>query len=107
MVNKPEELADIPSGDEEGSGQFAASDEGEGEEESYAQLLDQYGGFRKFEEGEVLKGTVLKITENDAIVDIGYKSEGLIPISQFTLRELIFETKFSNTFAELHLCLVR
>ena len=83
MVNKPDELADIPSVDEEGSGHFATSEEGEGEEESYEKLLDQYGGFRKFEEGEVLKGTVLKITENDVIVDIGYKSEGLIPISQF------------------------
>ena len=83
MVNKPEELTDIPSGDAEGSGQFATSQGGEEEEVSYEQLLDQYGGFRKFEEGEVLKGTVLKVTENEAVVDIGYKSEGMIPLSQF------------------------
>ena len=82
MVNKPEELADAPSEHDEGSGQFATSEGGE-EEQSYEDLLDQYGGFRKFEEGEVLKGTVLKITDTAAIVDIGYKSEGLIPISEF------------------------
>ncbi len=82
MVNKPEELADAPSEQDEGSGQFDTS-QGDEAEQSYEDLLDQYGGFRKFEEGEVLKGTVLKITATDAIVDIGYKSEGLIPIAQF------------------------
>ena len=82
MVNKPEELAGAPSEDEEGSGQFAASEGGE-EEESYEKLLDQYGGIRKFAEGEVLKGTVLKINSAVVVVDIGYKSEGLIPVTEF------------------------
>jgi small subunit ribosomal protein S1 len=30
-----------------------------------------------------MKGTVLKITDTDVIVDIGYKSEGVIPVTQF------------------------
>jgi len=30
-----------------------------------------------------MKGTVLKITDTDVVVDIGYKSEGVIPVSQF------------------------
>jgi small subunit ribosomal protein S1 len=34
-------------------------------------------------EGEVVKGTVLQVTETDVVVDVGYKSEGLIPISEF------------------------
>jgi small subunit ribosomal protein S1 len=51
-------------------------------EEDYESLLDQYGT-RRFAEGEVMKGTVLKITGTDVIVDIGYKSEGVIPVSQF------------------------
>jgi small subunit ribosomal protein S1 len=82
MVNKPEELADAPSQETTSGGQFADSRGGE-EEESYEKLLDQYGGIRKFAEGEVLKGTVLKITSTDVVVDIGYKSEGVIPINQF------------------------
>ena len=82
MVNKPEELADAPSQETTSGGQFADSQGGE-EEESYEKLLDQYGGIRKFAEGEVLKGTVLKITSTDVVVDIGYKSEGVIPINQF------------------------
>ena len=30
-----------------------------------------------------MKGTVLKITDTDVVVDIGYKSEGVIPVAQF------------------------
>ena len=39
--------------------------------------------FRNLREGEVVRGVVLQVTENEAIVDVGYKSEGLIPISEF------------------------
>src|SRR5499425_2574623 len=65
---------------EKGAGQFAIP-KGE-EEENYEQLLDQYVA-RKFAEGEVMKGTVLKLTDTDVVVDIGYKSEGVIPVTQF------------------------
>jgi small subunit ribosomal protein S1 len=50
--------------------------------ESYISLLDEYTHLAPAE-GEVLQGTVLKITAKDAIVDFGYKSEGLVPIEQF------------------------
>ena len=84
MVNEPEELADASSDENADASQSPTSTQGGEEEElSYEKLLDQYGGIRKFAEGEVLKGTVLKITSTDAIVDIGYKSEGVIPLSEF------------------------
>jgi len=48
----------------------------------YARLLDVYdNSFRNIAEGEVVKGTVLKVTPSDVIVDVGYKSEGMIAIS--------------------------
>jgi small subunit ribosomal protein S1 len=82
MVNEPGKLAGAQRARERApaSGQFALP-KGE-EEENYESLLDQYGA-RKFAEGEVMKGTVLKITDTDVIVDIGYKSEGVIPAAQF------------------------
>jgi small subunit ribosomal protein S1 len=82
MVNQPGKLtaAQRAPEKERAPGQFAIP-RGE-EEENYEQLLDQYGA-RKFEEGEVMKGTVLKITDTDVVVDIGYKSEGVIPVAQF------------------------
>ncbi len=50
----------------------------------YAKLLDSYdNSFRNIAEGEVVKGTVLKVTASEVIVDVGYKSEGIIQVSEF------------------------
>src|SRR5919204_613704 len=52
--------------------------------QEYARLLDLYdSSFRNIAEGEVVKGTVLKVTPSEVIVDVGYKSEGIIPIGEF------------------------
>ena len=52
--------------------------------EEYARLLDSYdNSFRNIAEGEVVKGTVLKVTPSEVIVDVGYKSEGIISIDEF------------------------
>jgi len=37
-----------------------------------------------FSEGDIVRGRVLKVTPGEVIVDIGYKSEGLLPISEVT-----------------------
>src|SRR5438105_13681305 len=82
MVNETGKLTGVKRAreKEQGAGQFAVPQREE--EQNYEQLVDQYGA-RKFAEGEVMKGTVLKITDTDVIVDIGYKSEGVIPVAQF------------------------
>ena len=51
--------------------------------ENYESLLDEYTHLAPPAEGEILQGTVLKVTAKDVIVDVGYKSEGLVPIEQF------------------------
>ncbi len=52
--------------------------------QEYARLLDLYdNSFRNIAEGEVVKGTVLKVTPSEVIVDVGYKSEGIIPVDEF------------------------
>jgi len=51
--------------------------------EEYEHLLDDYSHFAPPSEGEVIAGTILKVTSTEAIVDFGYKSEGLVPIEQF------------------------
>ncbi len=58
---------------------------GRAEEVDYEQLLDDYSHFAPPAEGEVLQGHVLKVTDKEVIVDFGYKSEGLVPLSQFVL----------------------
>ncbi|MBI4903434.1 MAG: 30S ribosomal protein S1 [Acidobacteria bacterium] len=55
--------------------------------EDYEHMLDDYSHFSPPSEGEILQGHVLKVHEKDVIVDVGYKSEGIIPISDFTLAD--------------------
>ena len=38
---------------------------------------------RDFREGTIIKGHVLEIRPREVLVDIGYKSEGVIPANQF------------------------
>ena len=54
------------------------------DEADYEQLIDDYSHFAPPHEGELLQGRVVKRHETDVIVDFGYKSEGLVPIEQFT-----------------------
>ena len=50
----------------------------------YAQLVDVYdSSFRNIAEGEVVKGTILKVTSGEVIVDVGFKSEGVIQVGEF------------------------
>src|SRR5256714_9089211 len=39
--------------------------------------------FRDFREGSIVKGRVLEIRPREVLVDIGYKSEGVIPSAEF------------------------
>jgi small subunit ribosomal protein S1 len=52
--------------------------------EDYETLLAFYDqSFKNLAEGEVVPGKVLKITDQEVMVDIGYKSEGVIDIFEF------------------------
>ncbi len=39
--------------------------------------------FRNFQEGEVVRGIIVQVSDDFVMVDIGYKSEGQIPIHEF------------------------
>ena len=39
--------------------------------------------YRDFKEGSIVKGRVLEIRPREVLVDIGYKSEGVIPSAEF------------------------
>ena len=59
-------------------------DENRSGQEEGDQLLQMYeGSFRNIAEGEVITGTVLKVSSTDVVVDVGYKSEGIISIQEF------------------------
>ncbi|WP_289022612.1 30S ribosomal protein S1 [Desulfobacter postgatei] len=53
-------------------------------EETMEELLDIYdSSLSKFEEGQVVTGTVISVGRETVLVDVGYKSEGQISIHEF------------------------
>jgi len=50
-------------------------------EESFQELYEE--SLRSIKEGEVVRGNIIQVTEDYVMVDIGYKSEGQIRISEF------------------------
>src|SRR5207302_7824807 len=42
-----------------------------------------------FQEGDVVTGRVVRIDNDEVLVDIGYKSEGVIPASELSIRKSI------------------
>ena len=46
-------------------------------------LKDYDKSLEGIEEGQVVSGKILRITEKEVIVDVNFKSEGIIPISEF------------------------
>ncbi len=44
--------------------------------------------FKRVEEGGIVKGQIVAIEPNGVVVDVGYKSEGTVPISEFLPKEL-------------------
>src|ERR1043165_4511488 len=66
----------------------SAAVEDEEEEESrsdFGAMLDQFEQEQAgFQEGEVVRGTVVGITERGVVIDFGYKSEGIVNQAEFT-----------------------
>jgi small subunit ribosomal protein S1 len=53
-------------------------------DQEYQELLEMYDqSLRTLAEGEVVRGRVLRVGPNEVIVDVGYKSEGLIDLDEF------------------------
>src|SRR5215217_7106824 len=58
----------------------------------YEQMLSMYEGtMAQIVEGEIVKSKVLRVTDNAVILDVGFKSEGSVPLDEFkdpqTLKE--------------------
>ncbi len=61
---------------------------GEISDEEYMRLVEMYDeSMKNLSEGEIVKGKVIGVTSNSVIVDVGYKSEGLIDKGEFTDHE--------------------
>ena len=54
------------------------------------QIVPNYDAtMQPFEEGEVVTGRVVRIDKDEVLVDIGYKSEGVIPSGELSIRKSV------------------
>src|SRR5947208_16252862 len=54
------------------------------------QIVANYDAtFNPFEEGEVVTGRVVRIDNDEVLVDIGYKSEVVIPSNELSIRKSV------------------
>ena len=58
-----------------------------GDREAMAAMYEET--LKNFTEGSIVQGKIIEIRSSDVMVDIGYKSEGLIPISEFRNKDEI------------------
>ncbi len=66
----------------------AEAPEGTSELAEIESLEEAYdNSLRAFSEGEIVKGTVINVDHDEVMVDIGFKSEGYIPVSEFGVDE--------------------
>jgi small subunit ribosomal protein S1 len=57
--------------------------------EDYEHLLDKYQfSAKEITPGKIIKGKVIKATPTGVLVDIGFKSEGVIPVEEFAEEEV-------------------
>jgi small subunit ribosomal protein S1 len=52
--------------------------------EDFAKLLDESFGSGNLQEGSVIKGTVVGIEKDVAVIDVGLKTEGRVPLREFS-----------------------
>jgi small subunit ribosomal protein S1 len=80
-----------PEGEEKKKGkELPRKDEGE----DFQRLYE--GSLTTIEEGQILKGRVIDITPDHVTVDVGYKSEGQIPIREFLKRDKKVDVKIGD-----------
>ncbi len=52
-----------------------------GDEQSFSELFES--SIKELNVGDVVEGTIVQVNPDSVIVDVGYKSEGLIPLHEF------------------------
>jgi len=60
-----------------------------------------------FDEGDILKGRVVKIDKDEVLVDVGFKSEGVIPMNELSIRNSIKPDEFLSLEDEIDIMVLQ
>ena len=64
-------------------------------EDTMESLLDEYVPIKQLRRGEIIDGKIMDLREDGVLVDIGYKSEGYIPLREIKTIETEDREKLS------------
>jgi small subunit ribosomal protein S1 len=82
-ASAPWRTAPSTSGQTYAGGTIVENDIGESMEELLAAIDET---IKPFDDGDLMTGTVVKIDKDEVLIDIGYKSEGVIPSRELSIR---------------------
>jgi small subunit ribosomal protein S1 len=71
------------TGETYAGGTIVENDVGDSQEEMMAAIE---ATIKPFDEGDIVNGTVVKIDKDEVLLDIAYKSEGVIPLRELSIR---------------------
>jgi small subunit ribosomal protein S1 len=75
----------MESTEEQQTAPVSAGESVTAEELGYEEMVSLYDeSMRNLKEGDIVQGSVIEITANSVVIDVGYKSEGLVPLEEFT-----------------------
>jgi small subunit ribosomal protein S1 len=79
-------------------GTIVENDVGDSEEELLAAIE---ATIKPFDEGDIVSGTIVKIDKDEVLLDIGYKSEGVIPGRELSIRNDVDPNDVVSTGEEI------
>jgi small subunit ribosomal protein S1 len=86
------------AGESYAGGTIVENDVGDSQEELMAAIE---ATIKPFDEGDLVNGIVVKIDKDEVLLDIGYKSEGVIPLRELSIRNDVDPNEVVSTGDEI------
>lgn len=76
-------------------------------EESFAKLEAEMAEMESHSRGDIIKGTVIQVLDDEVMVDVGGKSEGIIPLRELSIQEINSCKEVVNVGDELEVLVLK
>ena len=106
-VNSEEENANTAVGAEETVGQPVKEEEPSSAEESFAKMEAEMADFETPNRGDIIMGTVIQVQDDEVMVDVGGKSEGIIPLREMSLKDVNSAKDLVNVGDEIEVMVLK
>jgi ribosomal protein S1/(E)-4-hydroxy-3-methyl-but-2-enyl pyrophosphate reductase len=106
-VNSEEKSANEAVGTEEAVDQPVSEEEPSSPEESFAKMEAEMADFETPGRGDIIKGTVIQVQDDEVMVDVGGKSEGIIPLREMSLKDVNSAKDLVNVGDEIEVMVLK